>query len=106
MLILEENNNGLKIHINDTIETIKTLIERPPCNITSLLFFSDDINIRLPFKNDSKILSLCEKCLFIETNYSILSNHIRINRIKDILINIECSIDSDTIFDFDSNKKL
>jgi len=95
------NNNGLKIYINDTI---KTLIKRPPCNITSLLFFSDDINIRLPFKNDSKVLSLCEKCLFIENNYSILSNHIRINRLKDILVNIDCSIDSDTIFDFDSKK--
>ena len=95
------NNSGLKIHINDTV---KTLIKRPPCNITSLLFFSDDINIRLPFNNNSKVLSLCEKCIFIENNYSILSNHIKINGLNDILVDINCSIDPDDIFDFDSNK--
>lgn len=93
-----KNNKGLKIYDNDII---KTLIDIPVCNISSLLYLSDDINIRLPFRFDSKILSLREKCLFMENNYSIESNNIRINNLR--IQNIDCNIDRDIIFNYDSD---
>ena len=96
-----KNNNGLILHKNDSIET---LIKRPICNISKLLFLSDDINLRLPFKSDSRILSLGEKCLFIENNYSVLSNNKKIGKLNKSFVNIDCKIDPDDMFDFDSNK--
>ena len=95
------NYKDLKININ---ESITTFIDYQECNVTGLLFISDKYSLRLPFEYDNNIISLAEKCLYIENHYNIYSNNIILNEyFKSNTETIYCNFDENT-FKYDSKK--
>jgi hypothetical protein len=97
------NYKDFSIKFNDIFNTY---IDYQECNVIGLLYLSDRYNFKLPFEYDNRIISLVEKCLFIENKYSIYSNNIILNEyLTSNTETVYCNFDDTFKYDSDKNYK-
>ena len=100
------NHKGLKFPNTINSKTVLETLQKPEqLNISSILYFSDNNILNLPFTYDSKNLSLAEKSVLIRHNYTIDSKRIRIHKIlKENFEIIQCILDDEYLDKYDFSK--
>lgn len=100
---IDTRRNYKNISVKYDDENYSTTIGYQKCNLSGLIHLSDKNSFKLPFKYDSDILSLFEKCNIIENYYSIYNEKTLSDILSENTQTINTKLDDEFLYKYNSD---